>query len=138
MFPTITKSSELNWYHCKVDCCCTDKSLIKSLVRGEKRGLLACCGYNNETVNGGNNEITALPPLPNLIKRLSEFLISAAFSINPYLYVVLILSWIRKDNNENPIFQPHTKGMPSVFNHAVEILAAFSEPSFCSNYISRF
>lgn len=80
----------------------------------------------------------ARPFPPNIVKRLSEFLISAAFSINPYLYVVLILPWIRKDNNENPIFQSHTKGMPSIFNHAVEILAAFSEPSLCSNYISRF
>ena len=102
-------------------------------------GVFLACGYNNKTVNGGNTEITALPPpQPILIKRLGEFLISAAFSISPYLYVVLILSWIRKDNNENPIFQSHTKGMPSIFNHAVEILAAFSEPSLCSNYISRF
>lgn len=51
--------------------------------------------YNNKTVNGGNNEVTTLSP-PNLAKRLGEFLISASFSINPYLYVALMLSWIRE------------------------------------------
>ena len=33
VFPTITKSSGLNWCHCKLDCCGIDKSLIKSLMR---------------------------------------------------------------------------------------------------------
>lgn len=36
MFPTITRSSALNWCHCKLDCCCIDKSLIKSLLRREE------------------------------------------------------------------------------------------------------
>lgn len=36
MFPTITRSSVLNWCHCELDCCCIDKSLIKSLLRREE------------------------------------------------------------------------------------------------------